>query len=603
MAFDCKKLANYPKAAGVYIMKDKSQKVLYVGKAKNLRARLQQYFSSHDKRPQIPLLLAKLESIETIIVQSEKEALLLENTLIKKEQPKYNILLKDDKSYILLKIRNKHQWPSVELRRYKKTPPNDGLYFGPYTNADAAREILSLIEKNFRLRQCSDRELRTRKRPCILYDMKRCLAPCVGYCSSASYKKELHLATEFLKGKNAKVLEDLKQQMQLASDELAFEEAAELLRKIENIEKALESQKVNLVGTKDFDVIGIVNKAGLCCIVKISYRKGKLVDIFRSHFDNVLQEDEEILESFLLQHYQSDLPHEILLPMQLERQSFLNDLLFSQKKARLLSPKKGEKAALLEMAETNALASFEQKKNKDEEIQNLLLQLKEQMHLQNYPHHIECIDNSHISATNCVASMVCFLDGQKKPSQYRKFKIKEAASGDDYAMLEEVLIRRYQKAKEHNQLPDLVLIDGGKGHLNLAQEIFMELDITGVDLLSISKEAGKHDKGLRSEIIHSKNHPSPIALDAKSPLLFLLQRIRDEAHRVAISFQRNRQRKKALQSVLDDVPGIGPAKKKALLQHFGSLKNIQNAKLEELLEVKGISKKNAAYLIEVLRKS
>ena len=601
MLFDPKRLANFPKSAGVYIMRGTDGEVLYVGKAKNLSSRLKQYFSKHDKRPQIPILISQVQDVETILVPSEKEALLLENNLIKKEQPKYNILLKDDKSFIVLKVRQNHDWPGVELRRYKKTPPNDGLYFGPFTSAEAARDILELIEKNFQLRQCSDRELSSRKRPCILHEMKRCLAPCVGYCSKKEYKKELSRASDFLKGKNDKVLDDLKEEMLEASESLDFEKASHIHKKIKNIEKALESQKVNIIGGKDFDIIGLVNGGGLCCLVKISYRNGKLIDLVQNYFENVLQDDEEILESFLLQHYKENPPEEILLPFALENLSSVNELIFSQKKLRLIVPQKGEKAKLLLMAQTNAQASFEQKKTKNDELQSLLLQLQEKMLLKNYPRRIECIDNSHTSSSECVAALVCFVEGKKQTSQYRKFKIKTAKAGDDYAMLKEVLTRRYQKAKEQNHLPDLVLIDGAKGHLHLAQDLFMDLDIAGVDLLSISKEEGKHDKGLRKEIIHSENHHKPIHIDSKSPLLFLLQRIRDEAHRVAISFHRKRQRKQSLHSVLDDIPGIGPAKKKALLMHFGSLKKIQEAKLEELLAVKGISKKNALYLIEILQ--
>lgn len=605
MPFDPDKLSSYPEQPGVYIMKDRKNVVIYIGKAKVLRDRVKQYFvPGRDGRPQIPHLVARVENIETIVVSSEKEALLLENTLIKQHQPRYNVLLKDDKSYISLVITHKHKWPMIRLVRYKGKPRDDGMYFGPYTNVHAARQTLDLINKIFPMRQCSDRELERRERPCLLYHIHKCCAPCVNYCSKEEYDGYVNRSIQFLQGKNSEVLKGLHEELDEASEKLDFENAGRIHKIIQQVEKTIESQQVHRVETVDTDAFGIYRQGDEVSLAKMIFRGGKLVGATNHHFSKVVQEDASLMESFILQHYldQVDTPREILLSPTLESTKVLADLLSEEggRKIQIQSPQRGDKLKLLQMAEKNAEAVFHQEKDVSAIREKTLLQMKERFRLTNFPQRIECFDNSHISGSERVAAMVVFTDGEIDKARYRKYKIKGVEQGDDYAMMQEVLTRRYKRAKEEDSLPSLIIVDGGKGQLNIARKVLSELDIVAVDVIGLAKEEGRHDKGMTSEQVFLQNVKDPILLRKDSPILFLLQRIRDEAHRVAISFHRQRQRKKTLHSFLDDIPGIGPVKRKALLQHLGSVKKIKEATEKELQQVKGLSKANVRTILEFI---
>lgn len=598
--------ARFPKKPGVYLMKGEEDVILYVGKAKELRTRIKQYFTpGRDGRMMVPFLTSQVLNIDTIITPSEREALLLESTLIKRHQPKYNILLKDDKTYISLMVNHKHPWPMVRLVRYKGKPKKDGLYFGPYTNGLAAKETLNVINKIFPLRQCSDNELASRKRPCLLYSIKRCIAPCVNKCTHEEYDTYVDKTVKFLKGQSKEIIDILRAEMETASENMEYERAGTLLRKIRGLEDVSKQSKA-LVRAKisDCDAISLYRVMGRVLLVQLIFREGRLIGSESFPFKQVAADNEEILESFLLQNYVkgAKLPKEILLPSKLSSEELISDLLSEMhgQKIHLLLPLKGEKKELLDLAYENAQALFEGELQGQGESEEILLKLQEMLGLIRCPLRIECFDNSHISASDPVACMIAFTDGKKDRARTRLYKIKTAKESDDYGAMKEVLTRRYTKAKEEDDFPDLVIVDGGKGQLGVAIEVFKDLDIANVDLIAVTKDAGRHDRGMTQEKVYKPEEKNPILLPAHSPLLFLLQRMRDEAHRVAIGFHRKRRKKRVITSKLDNVPGIGQTKKSRLLKHFKSVKKIIEASDEEILSIQGVSKKDLLALREHL---
>lgn len=597
MTFNLKKLDLFPTQPGVYIMKDAEGETLYIGKAKNLRIRVKQYFvPGRDGRIMIPFLVAKVHEIDTIVVNSEKEALLLENNLIKQHKPRYNALLKDDKTYIALKISTKKEWPTVELVRYRGSPDPDGLYFGPYTSAQAARQTIELLNRLFPLRQCSDQEMARRVRPCLLFQMKRCVGPCCGECTKDEYNTHLQRTIKFLRGQDKEVLKELHEEMERLSDSLEFEKAAAIHRAIQYIEKTIEVQVVDRPLGVDADALGIYRQGDEVVLSQLLFRGGRLVGSAHFNFNNIIEEDKELLSTFLMQHYsgKEDVPTEILLPTEVADVQAIEEIFSTQQKRKITigTPQRGAKKSWLDLAFTNAEATFKKEKDAAAIREKTLLELKESLNLQNFPHRIECIDNSNIAGTEPVSALVAFTGGEKDKKRYRTYGLKYEGKPDDYAAMHEVLFRRYKRAKEEDDLPDLVIVDGGKGQLNMALRVFEELNIVGVDIIGLAKENSRHDKGMTSEQIFLSNKSEPIFLKNTSPLLFFLQNIRDEAHRAVLHFHRKRRSKKLVQSSLVSISGIGPAKCKALLQHFGSLKKIEAASDEELKQVKGINNKN-----------
>lgn len=571
-------------------MKNRNGDVLYVGKANNLKTRIKQYFApGRDGRPMVPFLIAEVSTIDVIVVPSEKEALLLENTLIKKHQPKFNALLKDDKTFVSLMINHKHPWPMIQLVRYKGKPKKEGLYFGPFTSAFAARQTFDLMGRIFPLRQCSDSELKKRTRPCLLYGIKRCIAPCVNLCTKEEYQTVVERATQFLKGQDEAVIEQLKLEMHKASEALEFEKAATLLQTIKQIEHVTAGSGLvaKAIG-KDTDALGIYREAHDVMVAQLFFRDGKLIGSEHYSFTDVVESNEELLTSFLVQYYKdrSSLPTQVIVPYALSTE--LEEILH----LKLITPQKGEKKEIIEMAEKNALALFKQEKDDQDLTEKMLLDLQETLHLTRYPEHIECFDTSNISGSDLVASMVVFSDGKYDKKRSRLYKIRDVTKGDDYGALREVLKRRLTRAKQENDLPDLLIVDGGKGQLGIGAEVLKTLDIATVDLISLAKQEGKHDKGLTQERVFTLGQADPFVLPLHSPLLFLLQRIRDETHRRAIGFHRKRREKRVISSLIDEIPGIGDIKKKRLLKQFGSLQRILAASPADLLAVKGITSKD-----------
>lgn len=607
MTFDPDNIKQFPAKPGVYIMKSRSGAVLYIGKAKKLRERVRQYFTKGaDGRYMVPFLVAHVDHIETIVVSSEKEALLLENTLIKQHKPKYNVLLKDDKTYIALMINHKHKWPMVKLVRYRGEPKPGALYFGPYTSAGAARETLDLLNKIFPLRQCSDKELARRTRPCILHGMKRCIAPCVGLCTKEDYDLHVQRTIQFLRGQDKEVLKELYKEMEGYSEALEFERANDVLQTIKKIEKTIEVQHVDKPLGCDADALGLFRQGDAVTLSRLLFRGGKLVGSASFHFKNIAQEDNELLTSFLIQEYEGEKtkPDEILLPQKCSDQLEVEEILSEgrSKKVHLIAPLRGSKVSMVAMAQENAQASFHKEQDQNAIRERNLVKMQEAFKLLRYPRRIECFDNSNIAGDEPVAAMVVFVDGTKETGSYRKYKIKTALGSDDYGAMYEVLTRRYKRAKEEGLLPDLIIVDGGKGQLNVALKVLQELDIVTTSVIGVAKELGRHDKGMTEERVFLPNLKDPVIFKKNSPVLFLLQQIRDEAHRFAVTFHRKRRSKKMVKSLLDEIPGIGPTKKKKLIRHFGSVQKIREASQEEIQAVDGISEANAISIIEYFRK-
>lgn len=588
-------------------MKDASNRVLYVGKAKNLKSRLKQYFAVHgDSREMIPYLIAQVETIDTIIALTEKDALLLENNLIKRHQPKYNVLLKDDKSYISL-IMTHHEWPMLRLHRFKGNPPKDiGTVFGPYTNALAARQTFDLITRLFPLRQCSDAELTNRSRPCLLYDIKRCIAPCVEKCTKEEYLQHVDEAVRLLKGQNKEVLRELKTRMKKASDALEFEKANDYLRMIEQIEHVTEVQHIDNPSAKDCDVLGLYREGDAILIALLMFRDGKIIGSEHFSFHLIASSDAEVFESFIIQHYKEHLnpPSEILISCEIEQQEILEEILSEtvNKKISIITPKKGKKRDLIAMGHKNAKALFVREQDARSLKEKMLLDLAESLQLSRFPRRIECLDTSNSSGTDPVASIVCFTNGERDKSGTRLFKIKGVKQADDYTAMKQVLHRHFLREKEKQDFCDLLIVDGGKGQLNLALEVFAELGIASIDVIGLAKEEARHDKGLTQEKIFIPHQQEPVLIDPRSPLLFLLQKIRDEAHRQAIAFHRKKRSERTIASALDDIPGIGPAKKKKLLKAFGSVQQIKAASQEDLKNIKGLSRKDIETLLTWAKK-
>jgi excinuclease ABC subunit C len=590
------KLALLPTSPGVYLFKDKEGAVIYVGKAKNLRARVRQYARGGDGRVQITFLLSQLTDVEVLLTTSEKEALLLENTLIKQHWPRYNIRLKDDKSYWHVKATTQEFWPRLFLTR--QIVKDGSKYLGPFHSSSAVQETLEIIRKVFPLRTCSDTVFRNRTRPCLEYQIKRCLGPCTLPVEPADYQRQLKNALLLLEGKNTELVNQLNVRMHEAAEAMRFEEAARLRDQIRAIEQTGEKQQVATPLGNDQDIFGLYREGGFVEIEVLLVRGGKLVGNLDYSFDDNEFPDEEVLSELLTQFYQGDrfIPDEILLPVMLEDASAREELLSERKnkKISIIHPQRGDKVRLVEMAQENARQSFAEKRRSTEQKEKTLENLRRALHLQNAPKRIECFDISNIQGNLAVGSMVVFDEGEPDKNRYRRFRIKTVEGADDFGMMYEVLTRRYRRALEENDLPDLLMVDGGKGQLGVAIEVFRELDITEVDLIGLAKMRTERDP-FAEEVEHSSERvflpgrKNPIVLKPNSTALFLLQRVRDEAHRFAITYHRLLRAKERLSSSLDTIPGVGPSRRKALLKHFGSLKRVRAATVEELTQVSGIT--------------
>jgi len=611
MALPPDNLTNMPSRPGVYLMRDKGGKVIYVGKAKDLRARVRAYFNSPDGRSQIEFLVRRVDDIETLVTSNDKEALILENNLIKQYKPRYNIRLKDDKSYLSIKVTTQHAWPRILATR--KIVKDGNRYFGPFSSAVAARETIDIIEKHFLLRNCTDHNFRNRSRPCLQYQIKRCMAPCVLPIAQEVYREQVRQAMLFIDGKQQQLIDELKQRMQEKSDALEFESAARIRDQIEAVEKTLEKQRMVAHWGVDQDIFGLYREGGFIEVQVLLVRQGKLTDNLSYSLEDLEFPDEEIVGSLLTQFYQGHrfIPDEILLPVALEdcevREEYLSER--KGKAIEILTPQRGDRRHLLQMAEENAKQSFSERHDQEKAREKMLTELQTQLRLKRYPQRIECFDISTIHGANAVGSMVTFINGEPDKNLYRHFRIRTidaSSGGDDFGMMLEVLKRRFARGKEEADLPDLIVVDGGKGQLAMALTAMAEIGIEGVEAVGLAKmrvQAAPRSSEIErlEERVFLPGQTNPVILRRNSNALFLLQRVRDEAHRFAITHHRKLRSKQTLYSALDRIPGVGSARKRALLRAFGSVKRIEDATLEDLLKIPSMNEKTAQDIIEALR--
>jgi excinuclease ABC subunit C len=592
------KLDALPTEPGVYLMKDRRGQIIYVGKAINLRSRVRSYFTrTGDTRVFVSMLDALLGDLETVLVHNEKEALLLENELIKKHKPRFNVMLKDDKQFISLRLDRAQTYPRLEVvRKYER----DGArYFGPYSSAGAIRETLRLINRYFHLRTCTDHVMANRKRPCLLYQIGRCPAPCVSPVPPEDYRRSVDEVVLFLEGKAGELVDGLRSRMKRAAAELKFEEAARLRDQLLAIERSLERQKVATTDFKDQDVFAFHREGDRILFYVLWVRQGRLNGGQSFPFGSQEFPDEELLPSFVNLYYDqgSFVPEEVLLPLEPESLEGLESLLSERKgeRVRVLVPKRGEKHELVLMARKNAEQAFAERKRTKDETDAVLSRLQQKLHLRNLPRRMECFDISHFQGSSIVASQVAVTDGETDKSRYRRFKIKTLEKQDDFASMYEVLSRRLKRGLEEKDLPDLLVIDGGKGQLASAHAAMKDLGVDGVDVIGLAKSRDQEvfdrdeERARSPERVFVLGRKDPVVLPQNSAEIFMLTRMRDEAHRFAITYQQKDLRKSRVRSALEDIPGVGEGRRKLLLRHFGSLKRVQEASIEELAEVVGPS--------------
>jgi excinuclease ABC subunit C len=597
-----RKLEGISPEPGVYLLKDRSGKVLYVGKAKSLRSRVRAYFrDGGDGRMQVRFLMKRVRDFDTLVARSEKEALILENNLIKQYKPRYNIRLKDDKSYLSAKI-TKHAWPRITVTR--RIVKDGGRYIGPFGSADGLRETIDVIRKVFPLRTCSDGVFRNRSRPCIEYQIKRCLGPCCLPVDREEYERHLQAAQMLLEGKNLELLKEMRERMKGYAERLEFEEAARVRDRVRAIEKTVERQTVLHHWGGDQDVFGLYRQGGFIEALVLMIRNGKLTSTQSWSFHDLEFPDEEILADLLTQYYSGArfLPDDVILPVLIEDADVRAELLSERRgrKVEFIVPQRGDKLRLLEMAMENARQSFNARRDNENTREKMLEDMRAKLHLRNSPKRIECYDISNLQGSMVVASQVTFDEGEPQKALYRRYRIRTVEGQDDFASMYEVLTRRLRRAVEENEFPDLWVIDGGKGQLNVAIEVLKEAGLFDqIDVVSLAKQHVLNDPRARAvekseERVFLPNRKDPIVLPKNSTALFLLVRVRDEAHRFAITYNRELRRRARLRSVLDDIEGIGPVRRRALLRHFGSLRRIREASVEQLALVKGVNRELAA---------
>ena len=595
-----------PTEPGVYLMKDRSSRVVYVGKAKNLRSRVRQYFrTGGDARFFVAagLLRRVLADIETVVVANEKEALLLENHLIKKHQPRFNVNLRDDKQYLVLRIDPRSRYPRVEVVRNIK---DDGArYFGPYHSATSCRETLRTLNRHFQLRTCTDRVLDARTRPCLQYQIKRCPGPCVFPVAEETYGEQVEDVMMFLQGKNDQLVARLRRRMIAEADNEEFEVAARLRDKIAAIEKTLAEQNVVQEQFVDQDVFGMWREDDVVEAVVLFIRNGKLVG--RRSFRERDREfpDSQVLSEFVQQYYATGtfVPDEVIVGHEVDDRELIAEWLagLRDRKVKIIYPRRGPRTKLVALANKHAAASAASRQNRDKDTLAALNKLKERLALKRLPRRIECFDIAHIQGAATVASMVVFADGTPDRSLYRKFKVKSVGN-DDFAAMYEVLSRRFKRALKGDddawQEPDLLVVDGGKGQLGQAIAALGDLGIRitaekGFDVIALAKERDDIRGTSQPDRVFLRNRKEAVKLRPNTTELFMLARIRDEAHRFANTFHRQQRKRATLRSKLDDIPGIGSKRRTELLRHFGSVKAIRQATIDELAEVPGMTHRAA----------
>jgi excinuclease ABC subunit C len=593
------KLDNLPAKPGVYAFKGRDGSLLYVGKASSLRSRVRSYFQagSGDQRFFIARLQAELGDLETFVTATEKEAALLENSLIKQYQPCYNFKLRDDKDYLSLKLDPTARWPRLELVR---RPKKDGArYFGPYHSATAARSTLRLANRFFRLRTCTDRELKSRARPCLQQQIGRCPGPCALPVEEQTYAEQVKMVMLFLEGRHDELVQSLTQKMTDCSRALQYELAAVYRDQIQAVDSVLEPQRVSLVLAVDQDFFGYFRQEDKAELVVLMARHGRVMGVRSFAEREVTVPDDELVASFVTEYYGrgSYIPDEVALPVQVEAMEGLAEVLSEQRGSRvaMVRPQRGAKAHLLRLAMENAAHAFEEKARAREDLETKLGEMMRQLALTKPPRRLECVDISHSSGAETVAVVVAFEDGEPNRRRYRSFHVREAKAADDYAAMYEVLSRRFshgREAKKGWELPDLLVVDGGKGQLGIAQSALSELGLVEVPVVALAKEKQTLTGEALVDRVYVPGRKNPVELRAAGGALNVLARARDEAHRASNALRLKVGKRRTLRSSLDEIPGLGPKTRTRLLRALGSVTAIQSAGREELIAA-GASKPQA----------
>jgi excinuclease ABC subunit C len=603
------KIETFPVSPGVYIMRSNEGRVLYVGKAKNLRARIRAYFGpSRDPRWQIKFLMARVADIDYLVTDTEKEALILENTLIKKHRPRYNINLRDDKTYFSLRMDPAEEFPRLTIIR--KVTRDGARYFGPYSSASAARDVLKQLYRLFPLRHYPMDTCQRRGRPCLFYQLRQCSAPCHGLISKEDYAGIAEGAALFLEGKNRDLIKALTRKMHDSAAQEKYEQAARFRDLIRSIEVTVEKQKM-VTDSGDFDVLGHFRFDQHLVIALLFIRGGSLIGGRNFTFPWEL-DDAEGISSFLNEYYSRDeyIPTGILLPTAIDEPQALEELLSEKrgKKVSITVPSRGTKAELVQLAIKNAETAADEDQRKKAGIEQTLKELQQQLHLTKLPERIECYDISTFQGKHAVGSKVVFHHGVACKKEYRRYRIKTVTQADDYGMMHEVLSRRFAAGKAEEALPDLIVVDGGPGQLNVLTRVLSDLGITEPDAASLAKsrvdrESGSSEIRRSDERVFLPGRKNPVVLRQNSAPLLLLARIRDEAHRFAVEYHTKVRSRETLRSSAAKIPGIGAKKLKKLLQQFGSVKELKKASIEDLTKISGISEKLAVAITEHLQRT
>lgn len=590
-------LKNLTHRPGAYRMLDAKRRVIYVGKAKDLRRRVGSYFQGRPHDAKTMVMLKRVADVEVTVTRTEAEALMLEYHLIKRHRPRFNVVFRDDKSYPYIHVSTDHAYPRLSF--YRGARKKTGRLFGPYPSAGPVRETLNQLQRLFQLRLCEDSYFANRTRPCLQYQIQRCTAPCVGLISAADYALDIEHAMLFLQGRNEAVAESVAARMEQAADELRFEDAAQLRDQLAKL-RAVEAQQLVSRSSGDFDVIGLVFEQGIHCVTVMYFRGGRLLGS-RDYFPRVVADvgESEVVRAFLLQYYGGrEAPKEILVSQAVPEAEILAAMLSENAghKVAIRYRVRGDRARWLAMALTNARHAAGMRQKSQATVTRQLEALAEVLNLDEVPHRLECFDVSHTGGESTVASCVVFGSEGSVKSDYRRFNISGVVAGDDYAALAQALKRRYARVKKGEApTPDVLVIDGGRGQLNKALEVVKELQLDGVQLVGVAKGQGRRPG---RERLYLPEQTRPIALPATSPALHLIQQLRDEAHRFAITAHRGRRRKRQSASPLEEIRGLGPKRRRELLRQFGGLQAVTRAGVDDLMRVKGISHALAASIYE-----
>lgn len=608
------KLDTLPAQPGCYLFRDRKGTIIYVGKAKNLRARVRQYFqpSTSDGRYFVPLLERVLGDIETIVTANEREAVLLENSLIKEHKPRYNVRFRDDKDYLSLRLDKSVEWPRLEVVRRPR--PDGASYFGPYPSATAARRTLRLVNKYFKLRTCDDTQFAHRTRPCLEYQIKRCPGPCVLPVDREEYAAQVRFVELFLEGKNDELVRRLESDMRAAAQQLEFERAAQLRDQLAAVRMIQEQQRVAEVSDVDRDVIGLYREGDAVAITVLVVRTGFVRDTQTSIVTRNELPDDELIAAFLAQRYGvgetnpdpvqlARIPDEIVVPVLPEAHQGTIDWLSERRGRRveILVPRRGPRARLLAMANENAQHAFRERRVREKSAEDHAVALQKRLGLPQPPRIIECVDISHHQGGETVGAIVCLKDGVPYKPNYRSYHVVSESSGDDYAAMMEVLTRRFRRGKNNEpgwRLPDLFVVDGGRGQLSIALAVLRELGITGLPVCALAKERQTAGGDKLVDRVYLPGRKNPIPIDRHQAALVLLARARDEAHRFANKIRENLHHRRRLRSELDQLPGIGTKTRVALLKAFGTIEGVRNASLDELARVPGMNAARARVVFE-----